>query len=54
MQASVPGAASDPGGGFPNIFNAIRQQPGLRLVKVGDIPLDVVVIDRLDKVPTPD
>jgi uncharacterized protein (TIGR03435 family) len=46
-------AASEPqGGGFPNIFVAMEKQLGLKLNKVQDIPLDVIVIDRVDKVPT--
>ena len=45
---------SDPvGGGLPNIFTALEKQLGLRLEKVKDIPLDVVVIDRVNKIPTP-
>jgi uncharacterized protein (TIGR03435 family) len=38
--------------GFPNIFNAVQKQLGLRLVKAADVPIDVFVIDALDKIPT--
>jgi uncharacterized protein (TIGR03435 family) len=48
--SSVP-AASDPGG-TSNIFTAIQKQLGLRLDKVADVPLDVIVVDSVDKVPT--
>jgi len=40
------------GGGPPNIFIALEKQLGLKLVKTHDIPLDVIVVDRVDKVPT--
>jgi uncharacterized protein (TIGR03435 family) len=45
-------AATDPGSGLPNIFNALEKQLGLKLVKVKDVPVDVIVIDRAEKVPT--
>jgi uncharacterized protein (TIGR03435 family) len=45
-------AASDPEGGFPNIFTAIQKQLGLRLNKTADVPVDVIVVESLDKVPT--
>jgi uncharacterized protein (TIGR03435 family) len=44
-------AASDPGGAFPNIFVAVQKQLGLRLDKTADVPLDVIVVDSVDKVP---
>jgi uncharacterized protein (TIGR03435 family) len=37
---------------FPNIFMAFEKQIGLKLVKTRDIPLDVIVVDHVDKVPT--
>ncbi|HEY4360455.1 MAG TPA: TIGR03435 family protein [Bryobacteraceae bacterium] len=53
--SGVAGAAtSDPEGGGPNIFVAIQKQLGLRLDKTTDIPLDVIVVDSVDKVPTED
>jgi uncharacterized protein (TIGR03435 family) len=50
---SPPAAASDPGGG-PTIFTAIQKQLGLRLDKTADVPLDVIVVEGVDKVPTED
>jgi uncharacterized protein (TIGR03435 family) len=46
------GAASDPGSGLPNIFTALEKQLGLKLVKTKDVPVDVLVIDHAEKVPT--
>jgi uncharacterized protein (TIGR03435 family) len=47
------GSANNAGSGLPNIFKAIEQQLGLRLVKVnGGIPLDAIVIDHIEKIPT--
>jgi uncharacterized protein (TIGR03435 family) len=45
-------AASDPSDGLPNIFTAIQKQLGLRLEKVAAVPLEVIVVDSVDKVPT--
>jgi uncharacterized protein (TIGR03435 family) len=46
--------ASDPtGSGLPSIFAALEKQLGLRLEKVkGGVPVDVIVIEHLDKIPT--
>jgi uncharacterized protein (TIGR03435 family) len=41
--------AADPG--LPNIFTALEKQLGLKLVKVKDVPADVIVIDHVEKVP---
>jgi uncharacterized protein (TIGR03435 family) len=35
-----------------NIFVALEKQLGLKLVKTHAIPLDVIVVDRVDKIPT--
>ncbi len=43
---------TDPGSGLPNIFVAIEKQLGLKLVKVKDIPTDILVIENADKVPS--
>jgi uncharacterized protein (TIGR03435 family) len=48
---SAEEAASEPAGG-PTVFAAVEKQLGLRLEKTKDIPLDVIVVDRIDKVPT--
>jgi uncharacterized protein (TIGR03435 family) len=47
-----PPSAADPDSGLPDLFSALEKQLGLRLVKAKEVPLDVVVIDRIDKVPT--
>jgi uncharacterized protein (TIGR03435 family) len=44
--------ASDPTEGLPNIFTAVEKQLGLKLVKVKDVPVDVLIVDSADKVPT--
>jgi uncharacterized protein (TIGR03435 family) len=44
--------ASDSGEGLPNIFTAVEKQLGLKLVKVKDVPVDVLIVDNADKVPT--
>jgi uncharacterized protein (TIGR03435 family) len=36
----------------PNIFIALEKQLGLKLEKTKDVPVDVLVIDSADKVPT--
>lgn len=41
-------AASDPA---PDLFNALEKQLGLKLEK-SKVPLDVIVIDHMDKEPT--
>jgi uncharacterized protein (TIGR03435 family) len=43
--------ALDPGTGGPNIFTALEKQLGLKLVKSRSVPVDTMVVDRLDKVP---
>jgi uncharacterized protein (TIGR03435 family) len=44
-------AASDPSGAT-DIVTAIRKQLGLRLDKIADVPLDVIIVDSVDKTPT--
>jgi uncharacterized protein (TIGR03435 family) len=44
--------ASDPTGGAPDIFTAVEKQLGLKLVKVKDTPVDMLIVDNADKVPT--
>ena len=48
----APSDRTDAPDGVPNIFVAIQKQLGLKLVKTKDVPLDVVVVDRVDKMPT--
>jgi uncharacterized protein (TIGR03435 family) len=38
--------------GLPNIFKAVEQQLGLKLVKTADIPKDTIVIDHAERIPT--
>jgi uncharacterized protein (TIGR03435 family) len=45
-------AATEPASTLPNIFQALEKQLGLKLEKTHDIPLDVIVVDHVDKVPT--
>ena len=44
-------AASDPVD-LPNIFVAIQKQLGLKLVKVNNVPVDMLIVDSADKIPT--
>jgi uncharacterized protein (TIGR03435 family) len=51
--AAPDGSATEPpGGGAPGIFEAVEKQLGLKLVRAKDIPIDMIVIDRVEKVPT--
>jgi uncharacterized protein (TIGR03435 family) len=47
-----PGAASSPSG-VPDLFAALEKQLGLKLVKVRDVPVNMVVVDSADRDPTP-
>jgi uncharacterized protein (TIGR03435 family) len=44
--------AGDPASDLPTVFVAIEKQLGLKLEKTKDIPLDVIVVDHVDKTPT--
>ena len=48
--AGMP-VASDPAGGAASFFRAFEKL-GLKLVKVKDVPVDVLIVDSADKVPT--
>lgn len=52
IMSTTPAAALDPSPGFPNLFVAVQKELGLRLIKTADVPMDVVVVDALDKTPT--
>ena len=43
---------ADSPGGEPSIFAALQKQLGLKLNKVKDLPLDVIVVDHVEKTPT--
>ena len=45
-------AAADPVDAGPNIFNAVQQQLGLKLTKVADIQVEVMIVDHIDQTPT--
>jgi uncharacterized protein (TIGR03435 family) len=45
-------AAPDPADAGPNIFTAVQQQLGLKLTKVADVQIEVMIIDHADKAPT--
>jgi uncharacterized protein (TIGR03435 family) len=49
-----PGAplTSDPAESAPDLFTALEKQLGLKLVKVRDAPVDMLIVDSADKVPT--
>ena len=47
-----PPQPSDSPSEVPNIFVALQRQLGLKLVKIEDIPLDLVIVDHVDKIPT--
>jgi uncharacterized protein (TIGR03435 family) len=52
-QPNSPGTEGvDLGAGAPNIFDAVPQQLGLKLQKAKSVPVDVVVIDHVDRTPT--
>jgi uncharacterized protein (TIGR03435 family) len=50
--ADAAGNLGDPGAGGPTVFGALEKQLGLRLVKTKGVPVDVIVIDQADKLPT--
>ncbi len=49
--APPPDEAVDPGSAGPTLFNALEKQLGLRLVKGKNVPVDVLIVDRVDKAP---
>jgi uncharacterized protein (TIGR03435 family) len=45
-------AAAEPSeSGLPTVFTALEKQLGLRLEKTRDIPLDVIVVDHVERIP---
>ncbi len=49
---SAPDTLADPGGS-PSLFTALEKQLGLKLVRGKKAPVDMLVIDYMDRVPTP-
>jgi uncharacterized protein (TIGR03435 family) len=43
---------ADSPGGEPSIFMALQKELGLKLNKVKDVPLDMLVVDHVEKIPT--
>jgi uncharacterized protein (TIGR03435 family) len=44
-------AADSPAADLPDLFVALREKLGLRLNKTADVPVNVIVVDSVDKVP---
>ena len=44
-------AAENSGSGLPNILVALEEQLGLKLIKAKAVPVDVIVVDHIDKAP---
>ena len=44
---------ADSPGGEPSIFVALQKQLGLKLNKLRDVPVEMLVVERVEKVPTP-
>ncbi len=44
-------SALDPGEG-PDLFGALEKQLGLKLVKTKNVPIEILVVDHVDKLPT--
>jgi uncharacterized protein (TIGR03435 family) len=50
--ASAAGEGIEPGSGLPNIFRALEQQLGLKLVKTKNVPRDTIVVDHAERIPS--
>ena len=44
-------AASDPADAGPNISVAVQQQLGLKLTKVADVQVEVMIVNHVDQTP---
>ncbi len=44
--------APEPGEIGPSLFTALETQLGLKLTKMKDVPVDMLIVDHVDKVPT--
>ncbi len=47
----IPANGAPAGSDGPTIFEAVERQLGLKLVRSREIPLEVLVIDRADRLP---
>lgn len=52
MGVAAGTGTGDPGEGGPTLFSAVEKQLGLKLQKVKNVPVDILVVDHADKVPT--
>ncbi len=50
--ASSPAVDATSGSDLPNILVALEKQIGLKLVKTKALPLDVIVVEHVEKIPT--
>jgi uncharacterized protein (TIGR03435 family) len=50
--ACAPLNGANETGVYPEIFAALQKQLGLRLEKTTEVPVRVVVVDSVDKIPT--
>jgi uncharacterized protein (TIGR03435 family) len=50
--AAAPPADATMGSDLPNILVALEKQIGLKLVKTKAVPLDLIVVDHVEKIPT--
>jgi uncharacterized protein (TIGR03435 family) len=51
VEPPAPAPADSPLG-EPSIFKALEKQLGLKLTRIKDIPLQVLVVDQVEKAPT--
>uniref|UniRef100_Q027D5 Uncharacterized protein n=1 Tax=Solibacter usitatus (strain Ellin6076) TaxID=234267 RepID=Q027D5_SOLUE len=48
---ATAGNGMDDSLGFPNIFAAVQKELGLRLIRIADVEMDVIVLDALNRIP---
>jgi uncharacterized protein (TIGR03435 family) len=49
---AIDDPAAGDSGGAPDLFVALQKQLGLKLTKTAEVPIDLVVVDALEKTPT--
>ena len=52
LRTATAADVADPGKSGPTLVTALEKQLGLKLTKVKDIPVDMLIVDRVDKTPT--